>query len=306
MVVPTQLVVLNGAGGIHVIDIPTGAMRSIETGIGRSNLAMVVGDRAIAVTSYDDGSLVVVDPEGGVADVELAGGAGQMTARPGTNDFVVIPNNWSGNQQPPHLLVAADGTASEITDGPLAGYDMWTTRYLPATGEAVVDDSGGTYGIDALGTVRRISTGDVVAVGDNHVLVRECDETLVCAHVRVDAVSGERQPAIVPDLEQSFRGFDPTIGVSPDGSMMTYLDWASGPQERRLVRLDTGTSEEIDSNDRFGYGSNAGWAADSSGIFVIDDRRLVFHDTTTGARFEVAPGLDVGTIIAVASRSNAG
>ena len=84
--------------------------------------------------------------------------------------------------------------------------------------------------------------------------------------------------------------------------MMTYLDWESGPLERRLVHLDTGATEEIASNDQYGYGANAGWAADSSGIFVIDGRELMFHDTTTGEHVEVAADLDVGGIIAVASR----
>ena len=180
------------------------------------------------------------------------------------------------------MVVAADGSVTEVTGGPVAEYDIWSIRHIPATGEAVVEDSGGAYALDAAGAVRRITAGDLVAVGQNHLVVRECNEALVCIHFRIDAVTGDRQLVVVPDFEQQFRGYDPTISVSPDGSMMTYLDWESGPLERRLVHLDTGATEEIASNDQYGYGANAGWAADSSGIFVIDGRELMFHDTTTG------------------------
>jgi hypothetical protein len=120
MTVPTELVVMNGAGVVHVIDVPSGVMRSIDTDIGRTSLAMVVGDRAIAVTSYDDGSLAIVDPDAAVSEVALLGGAGQMLARPGTNDFLVTPNNWSGNEPPPNMVVAADGSVTEVTGGSAA------------------------------------------------------------------------------------------------------------------------------------------------------------------------------------------
>ena len=218
-------------------------MRSIDTDIGRTSLAMVVGDRAIAVTSYNDGALAIVDPDGGVTEVAVLGGAGQMVARSGSDDFLVSLNNWSGNEPPPNLIVAADGSITEFTDGPVADYDIWSLRYIPATGEAVVEDSGGTYAIDAAGAARRITAGDLVAVGQNHLVVRECSEELVCIHFRIDAVTGDRQLVVVPDFEQQFRGYDPTVSVSPDGTMMTYMDWESrtagtpaGPPRHRSDR----------------------------------------------------------------------
>ncbi|MET0908333.1 MAG: hypothetical protein ABWZ99_02600, partial [Ilumatobacteraceae bacterium] len=197
MTVPTELVVMNGEGNIRLLEIPTGVMRSIDTDIGRTSLAMVVGDRAIAVSSYDDGALAIVDPDGTVSEVELLGGAGQMLARPGTNDFLVAPNNWSGSEPPPNLVVAADGSATEVDGGPMAEYDIWSIRHIPATGEAVVEDSGGAYALDAAGAVRRITAGDLVAVGQNHLVVRECNEALVCIHFRIDAITGDRQLVVV-------------------------------------------------------------------------------------------------------------
>ena len=50
MTVPTQVVVLNTDGILHVIDLPAGVLRSIDTGVHGPNLAVVVGDEAIAVS----------------------------------------------------------------------------------------------------------------------------------------------------------------------------------------------------------------------------------------------------------------
>jgi hypothetical protein len=260
---------------------------------------VVVGDEAIAVSSPGSEGVTVVNPDGAVYDVEVPGGAGQMLARSGTNDFVVTPNEWSSSRQPNDLLITADGAMSEIEDGPLREYGVWGVRYLAATGEAVVNDSSGTYAIDTAGAARRLSIGDLVAIGENHVLVRECDETLHCIHIRIDGRSGERVEVSASDLD-GYRGFDSSLSLSPDGSLMTYFDWMGTPLARRLLDLTAGTSVVVDSIDQ--YGNNTAWAGDSSGIFIIDNRQLVLHDNGSGERIEVAPGVDLGAIVAVASR----
>ncbi len=110
MTVPTQVVVLNSDGILHVIDLPAGLLRSIDTRVHGPSLAVVVGDEAIAVTAPGSETVTLVNPDGAVYDVEIPGGAGQMLARTGTNDFVVSPNEWSSNQPPTDILIGADGT----------------------------------------------------------------------------------------------------------------------------------------------------------------------------------------------------
>jgi hypothetical protein len=303
MALPTQVVVLNADGILHVIDMPTGVLRSIDTRIDRrSDLAVVVGDDAIAVTSYsgtDD--VTVINMDGTVHDVDIPGGAGQMISRSGTNDFVVSPNNWTGNGQPPNILLSADGTITEITTGAIAEYGVWGVQYLDATHEAVVTDSGGTYAIDATGNARRLSTGTLVGMGENHILVRECDEVLTCQYVRIGQ---DREVVTAIDLND-YRGYDPSLSLSPDGQLMTYFDWMRSPQARRLLDFRVGTSVVIDSTDQY-YGNNSAWAEDSSGVFIIDDRTLELYDSATGALIEVAPGVDLGPIVAVAARPPTG
>ncbi len=172
-------------------------------------------------------------------------------------------------------------------------------RYLATTGEAIVNDSSGTYAIDGVGAARRLSIGDLVAIGENHVLVRECDETLNCVHTRIDGRTGERVQVTATDLD-GYRGFDASLTLSPDGSLMTYFDWMGIPVSRRMLDLTSGTSVVVDSIDQ--YGNNAAWAADSSGIFIIDNRQLVLYDSASGERIDVAPGVDLGAIVAVAAR----
>jgi hypothetical protein len=302
MTLPTEVVVLDSDAILHVIDVPTGVLHSIDTQVNGGDLAVVLGDEAIAVRSYNGDGVTVLDVDGRVYDVEIPGGAGEMVARPGTNDFVVTPNNWSGTGMPVNLLVAADGTTVDVPEGPLREYGVWALRYLRATGESIVDESGGTYAIDSAGAARRLSIGSLVAVGDNHVLVRECDEVLTCAYVRIDGPTGERLEVDLPDLQQY--GYDPSLSLSPDGTMLTYFAWAESPPARRLVNMIDGTATDVDSTGQFSY--NTAWAADSSGIFVIDDRTLVFYDRTTGDRIDVAPGVDLGTILAVAARPMSG
>ena len=182
---------------------PSALLRSIDTDLEAPNLAIAVGDSAMIVysQSYSNEEVTLLNVGGDVREVEVPGGTSQIVARPGTDDFLLASDDWVGNEQPPEILVAADGTTSEVTSGPSRDYGIWGLRYLPATGEAIVNDSGGVYAIDRAGLARRLSPGTLVAVGDNHVLARECDESLTCSYVRIDGVSGERTMVTAPDLD---------------------------------------------------------------------------------------------------------
>jgi Tol biopolymer transport system component len=122
---------------------------------------------------------------------------------------------------------------------------------------------------------------------------------LTCIYVRIDGVSGERVVVTAPDLEQ-YRGYDSSLSLSPDGTLMAYFDWMGSPLARRVLDFDAGTSAVVDSIDQ--YNSNTSWAADSSGLFIIENRRLFFYDRATGEHIDAAPGVDLGNIVAVATR----
>ena len=157
------------------------------------------------------------------------------------------------------------------------------------------------------GATRRISTGDLVAIGLHHYVVRECDEFRVCDYVRREARTGAG--SIVQLTPSSgYGGYFDSPALSPDGSAMTSLNYADSGPTRQLVDLDTGASMEL-GLDNNNYGYNAGesiWAADSTGIFVIDKTELMFLDRATGETVAVAPGVDLGNIVAVAARPLSG
>ena len=57
---------------------------------------------------------------------------------------------------------------------------------------------------------------------------------------------------------------------------------------------------QVESADQ--YNVESGWAADSSGMFVVADRTIVFYDRATGEQVPVAPDAGLEDIVAVATR----
>jgi hypothetical protein len=301
MTVPTEVIALTADGTLRVLDVPTGAVHSIASAPGDSGAGIVVGDESI-VTQIVDGSTLryEVSAVGGPRiPVKVPGGVAQVSARSGSDQFLVMSNELGGRSLPAMFLVDGVGTATDISAGPFGGIETWRLRFLPATGEAIITDTGGTYVIDDAGGTRRISTGDLVALGSNHYVVRECDEALNCAYVRVDGRSGERASVQLGELA-AYREFDSSVILSPDGRALTYIDWMNSGA-RRLVDLDTGSGSEIDLRNNDFYSST--WSADSSGLFSVDDGQLVFLDRQTGEAVPVAPNVDLGKIVAVGTRT---
>jgi hypothetical protein len=203
-------------------------------------------------------------------------------------------------------LVGPDGQVSPVSTGPLVEFDPWQLEFIDATGQMIVNDTGGVYLVDGSGAVTRVSTGDLVFNGPNHFVARECDEALTCAHVRVDHATGQRDVVELGTLGQYGYGDPSSTSISPDGTAISYFDWTNdgGLPSQNLFELATGAEVKVVSADQ--YNVNTAWAADSSGMFVVVGRAIVFHDRATGQQIPISsdPGLD--DIIAVAARPVSG
>ena len=290
---PTVVVALTDDGILHRVEFPSGSVRSIETGLSAGGAAVYSSDDVIAVQQFD--SLAVFPPGEPVVDVDIGGGIGAVWSRGDTGEFIVRPSGWDRRRAPVWSIDRA-GEATMTSDGALAQYaEEGFTQFLPA-GDLLVFEAGGTYAV-AEGGARRLSPGIVAASGRNHIVARECDDALRCGYVRIDHVTGERQPlgADLDDLPAFFTGGS----VSPDGRTVLYADYGGQQPVPRLVDLESGVT--VDAGPpmlvpRFDTWSVDPWSSDGSGVFVRTGSSLAFV-TRDGATIELE---GLGDIAAVA------
>jgi len=299
---PTQLVALGRDGALDVIDTSTGAMQSIDTGVSAGDLTLTLGAHGVLLTSYDRSDATLVRVGEPPTRVGLDGGVARVIDGSGVDEFILVPNTWSP-ESPEVFRLGADALPVGVSTGALVEFDPWQIQYLQTTGQMIVNDTGGVYIVgDNLGATR-VSTGDLVLLGPNHFVVRECEGRLACMYVRVDQATGQWDIVDLGALDQYRQWGDPSSwSLSPDGTGVSYFDWQNGGPlpARRLVDLTTGTNVQVESADQ--YNVESGWAADSSGMFVVADRTIVFYDRATGEQVPVAPDAGLEDIVAVATR----
>lgn len=178
-------------------------------------------------------------------------------------------------------------SAFELVDA--AGHDLHRAITLPqtVTGPAMADGSGylivqgvsGSY--DARpGSLRRITTGEVTAVGPAEWLAEECDDVGKCSNVVVDKATWQRQvvgPTIAPTALAS--------GViTADGSLAAVARAASN---RRfavdLIEIATGAEHTVAGIPDAVFGDQTmAWSPDGRWLFLIGgDQSIEVIDSLT-------------------------
>lgn len=138
-------------------------------------------------------------------------------------------------------------------------------------GYPLVAATGGVYSLRP-GGVRRITTGELVAVGPAHWLVRECDARLRCGTVLIEQRTGARR-AVRPGLDETAVG-DGLI--SPDGTMAAVRVTAPGDVPRvRLLDLRSGRAVALDlPADPAPLTQRLVWSPDGRWLFVAAEGHL--------------------------------
>lgn len=102
--------------------------------------------------------------------------------------------------------------AIRVANGSIAGND--------GNGGVVIHASGSVFVVTGSGS-ELVTDGELLAIGANHYLVRECDSSLVCGSMLISRQSGERSALVAGDDVDPV-GLRPGIGtlttISPDGS----------------------------------------------------------------------------------------
>ncbi|HSP29127.1 MAG TPA: hypothetical protein VLN74_11310, partial [Ilumatobacteraceae bacterium] len=189
----------------------------------------------------------------------------------------------------------------EPLDNPFADETSFFSRVFSPTGEALFSAHGGVYAVAPDGTARRISTGNMLATGDRHWAIEECDETLRCAHSIIEWETGTVTAGELDRIER-FGFIDPSTHISPDGRSITFRADTDGTGRREILDVSTGNAIAAGRINQLVYPDS--WATDSSGLFFTD-RYLQFVERTTGVITQI-DGLDRIRTVATGPFSQSG
>lgn len=279
-IAPIEIVALQSNEGIFEISLPSGRVRITDLGYFASQGTQVVVN--------DAGTLLFPTPEGGSQLIGVDRSIGGMSQRLGgvvtttaSNAFITWPVSLQSREnEVPQIITLGSIEETEETHDVPAGLTVRSAEWLAGSspqavaspgGHLVVQDAGGSYLLTEDGTTR-ITSGDVVATGRNHLLLRECDQQRKCALASLDR-NGLRTlwSADLPD------GANPqqANGLSPSGDALLINGdrfSADHPGELQVFELLEGAITPLRSSRNFG--GFAAWANDSSGVFYADDQLM--------------------------------
>lgn len=147
------------------------------------------------------------------------------------------------------------------------------------TGYVLASSPGGTYVARPDG-LRRVTTGEIDAVGPNHLLATECDEQARCGHVLITRDTEKRRPfGGTVDTTTWPRGT-----IAPDGSIAAVVrDDVGNRPILSIIDLDTGQERTLGVSVRGGFAqSGVAFSPDSEWLFAVaTSGALVAIDTET-------------------------
>jgi hypothetical protein len=284
-IAPTEIVALQSNEGIFEISLPSGRVRITDLGFFASQgTRVVVNDAGTLLFPTPEGGSQLIGVDRSIGGMEQPlGGAATATA---SNSFVIWPA-WVATRESeaPQIITLR---SPEQTGDVSAGLTVRTADWLGSTspqalatpgGDVVVKDTGGSYLLVEDGTTR-LTSGDVVATGRNHLLLRECDQQLECSLASLDT-SGFRTlwSTDLPDGVTAQQ----VNGLSPGGDALLINSdrfSADHPGELQVFELVDGAIMPLRASRNFG--GFAAWANDSSGVFYADDQLM--YVTRSGDR----------------------
>ena len=270
---PTEVVTLSQSGILAVTEFPSGRARSLDASGRGSQLAF--GDRTVVL--FNSSSLLMIRDGEPVTETTFSDGIIFVQPWTGTGSFIVTTPATGPSAPQQEWVLDPDGSL-ELLDNRFVDESQFWSRAFSPEGDALVGGPGGVYAIAPDGDTRRISTGDLLAAGDQHWAIEECDDALRCAYSVVSWDTGTVTPGMLEPID-SFGFIDPATRISPDGRSIAYRADSDGTGRRRILDVASGISVEAGRINQLVYPDS--WAADSSGLFIAD-RDLQFVDRATG------------------------
>ena len=283
-----------GVGEIRFIDATTGGVREVPVQLPESASfgtdffnqrgIELLGDRVIVGRQ---GTVVGV-PVGAGSSIDFGRSAAFYVDGVGDDQRLVIVRQVEEDPVGDNGEFAPDFEAQLYTaDGVSVGDPVDLPEYPSLFSfDGVMSGLVGTYRLLDDG-FDRLSTGYVVAAGDNHALVQECDEGLDCNRVLIDFATGERSTiADLPD-DLPFDGFSESL-ISPDGRWLV-TNGGFG----RLLEIATGEVFELGPDSRFVQPLT--FTPDGAYAVAVRSQGLLVLNLQTGESRSV-PSDDLGSI----------
>ena len=180
-----------------------------------------------------------------------------------------------------------NGASVTVGDASLLGSDSSGGLLIETGGDVYVSSGGDAAGF--ITGLSRLTTGEVLAVGERHAIVRECDAVRTCTTSKLDRATGELTPitgsAIVDaDAIDDERDASLIGSMSPDGDVVlaqfetVRADGAEAVVKWALFDLGAGTATNVAQPSE---GQPLIWNDDSSyAVFVADDALFVYERST--------------------------
>ncbi len=186
---PTELVTLTDNRVLQRIELPSGRIRRLDVASWGENLNIAVSDDSIAV--YDGRYVAIIRGTEAIRLFEIPDGVLFVEAWPATGSFVVTSNGPPTGEAERFVMNAVDGSLQPVTPE-VTGALLFGAGNFLSNGDLLVNRPGGVYAIGPDQQARRISDGDLLAVGRNHYAIEMCDESLRCEQFVIEVASGAR------------------------------------------------------------------------------------------------------------------
>jgi hypothetical protein len=272
-IAPTEVITLSQTGILAVTEFPSGRTRSLDAAGSGSQLAF--DDQTIVL--FNSSKLLMIRDGEPIVEASQPDGIIFVQPWPGTGSFIVTTPATGPGTPEQEWVLRPDGSLERLDNRFVDESQFWSRAFSP-NGDALIGGPGGVYAIAPDGDTRRISTGDLLAAGDGHWAIEECDDTLRCAYSVVSWDTGAVSDGMLESID-SLGFIDPATRISPDGRSIVYRADTDGTGRRRILDVSSGTSIEAGRINQLVYPDS--WATDSSGLFVAD-RELQFVDRATG------------------------
>ena len=255
-----------GRGQDSVVRLQIGADRIVRTpapGLGSGGgVSFVVGTHEAIVRPFDNVPGYVVPDGRPAGDLPDGLGTGGF-AIPGPDpDHVWLPNGEGSHAS--MSLVGLEGRRTDTSIPIPAGFSPYPVA--DGAGYLLFAKTDGRAVYDARpGSLRRVTTGTVLAVGPTRWLVRECVSTHQCTTATVEQASGTRH-----ELRDIFGYDDATTGlISPDGATVAMTDPVTGVVHLFTLADGVDTPLDVAVDTRIADATMV-WSPDSRWLFAAD------------------------------------
>lgn len=292
-------VFVQSATAVYRIELATGQIIRTPTPLLEQHSSFVAGPGWVVFKTIDNDPGVVV--KNGRRAAPLPPGLqpnGRLYPAP-DGDLWLVPENPTRGAR---VVTRVDIDGRRVKGQTFRVSDEIGLPTADAARSLFTTNSGGMYQLTPSG-VRKLTTGDLLALGRHHVLVWDCDGKARCQPYSLDRTHNRRTviPSAhktilelyqdLPDRAQDFGGGD----LSPDGThaALRYPGTQLDSWPLAVVDLSTGQSHTLPGNvTETNPNTQFTWTANSRYFLALTDHQMRAYDTTTGTIRTIAVTTD--------------